>query len=102
MLFKSYQKKSNHFSIEVLASNGRFKFENNGDISWQEFIQSDSSYRDEILSENVTFIKGDMQRYQYNIADQFNLALLQKENTLCTGLEGLEIIQNLEHLISSK
>lgn len=74
-----------HFTVEVVAANGRLCYEQSGEILWQAAVPHPllSGYRR--LDATSEAIPNDMNRYQYRIAEQLSLALQGRKHSLCTG-----------------
>jgi predicted dehydrogenase len=74
-----------HYTVEVVAANGRLRYDQGGKILWQAATPHSvlSGYRQ--LDENPEVIPNDMNRYQYRIAEQLSLALQTSKHSLCTA-----------------
>lgn len=85
-----------HYTVEVVAANGRLRYEQGGRITWQpaESHPTLSGYRQ--LRSAQEIIPDDMSRYQYHIADQLAKALRGSDHALCAGTWAAETQQWLE------
>jgi predicted dehydrogenase len=83
------EKNFSHYTSETIAKNGRLRLETDGTILWQvaESNPYFSGRRKLIVQPEV--IRGDMVRYQLNIAEQLYRALVGKKHALCSGSEAL-------------
>lgn len=81
-----------HNSIELIASNGRLRFEEGGaQILWQGIIEN-SRFKGYItLNENCEFIPTDYDRIQWYVAENLALALDGKNTELCSAAEALTL-----------
>lgn len=79
-----------HYTVEIVATNGRLRYEQGGQITWQATVPHPilPGYRrlDEVPEE----IANDMNRYQYRIAQQLSQALDGRLHTLCLGACAIE------------
>jgi predicted dehydrogenase len=74
-----------HYTLEVIAANGRLRYEQGGDISWQPAVTHPVLPGYRRLDATPEPIHNDMNRYQYRIAEQLSLALQGHKHSLCTG-----------------
>ncbi len=74
-----------HYTVEIVAANGRLRYEQGGEILWQAAVPHPvlSGYRR--LDATPEVIPNDMNRYQYRIAEQLSLALQGRKHSLCAG-----------------
>lgn len=74
-----------HYTVEIVAANGRLRYEQGGEILWQAAVPHPvlSGYRR--LGTAPEVIPNDMNRYQYRNAEQLSLALQDNKHSLCTG-----------------
>lgn len=74
-----------HYTVEVVASNGRLRYEQGGAISWQPATAHPvlAGYRQ--LDPIPETIGNDMNRYQYHVVEQLGRALRGQDHSLCTG-----------------
>lgn len=91
-----------HYTVEIVAANGRLRYEQGGAIAWQPAIPHPqlAGYRQ--LQAFPVNIESDMNRYQYRVADQLSRALNGKDHALCTGESSLETQHWLENLIKER
>lgn len=91
-----------HYGIEVLARNGRLRYEQGGIVSWQPAGQHPILENHRQLQETAEEIKNDMSHYQYDIADQISAALMGKASTLCAGYDGCKVVTLLTNLLTER
>lgn len=91
-----------HYTIEVIAANGRLRYEQGGKIIWQMSQAHPllNNYRQ--LTDSPEVIQDDMNRYQYRVADQLIHALNGDVHHLCEGVEGASNIRLLESMVQGK
>ena len=85
LLCSSREEDYSHYTVEIVAVNGRLRYEQGGEILWQAAVPHPvlSGYR--CLDATPEVIPNDMNRYQYRIAEQLSLALQGRKHSLCTG-----------------
>lgn len=90
-----------HYTVEVVAANGRLRYEQGGAVCWQcaEPHPTLAGYRR--LQPEAEVIGTDTNRYQHHVVEQLYLALSGGSHTLCTGDCALQNQVWLEHLITS-
>ena len=85
-----------HYTVELVAQNGRLRYERGGErVEWQG-IAADAQlpgYR--VLQEPPQLLPADMLRSQMNVTAQLADALAGLTTTLCTGQEGLETLRDI-------
>lgn len=91
-----------HYTIEVVASNGRLRYEQSGVINWQSVSKHPTLDHYRQLKASSEVIENDMSRYQYRIVEQLSKALKGLAHTLCAGEEGAIAVQWLEKLLKER
>lgn len=87
-----------HYTIELVAKNGRLRYEKDGQIIWQPAVLHPTLPNYMQLQASSYAIKNDAQRYQYYVAEQIVSVLNEDVNTLCTGdieINNIELLQKL-------
>ena len=86
-----------HNSFELIAPNGRLRYESGGEhIIWQS-VEEDARFRGYIrLSEVCELIPTDFDRIQWYVAEQLAVALEGRMAQLCSGAEALRVQEVLE------
>jgi predicted dehydrogenase len=89
-----------HYTVEIVAPNGRLRYEQGGVIVWQGVSAHPtlSNYRQ--LQSHGEEIRNDLKRYQYHVATQISQALQKKAHTLCDGVAGSVTVRLLEILLN--
>lgn len=95
----SKEENFSHYTIEVVAQNGRLRYEQGGVIEWQAAGPHPTLDNYRQLQAEAETIANYMSHYQYLVADQLSLALRKSTHTLCTGDSGLMNIQTLVALL---
>lgn len=78
-----------HYTVEIVATNGRLRYERGGEILWQE-VEADAQiagYRR--LARGAQPIANDMDRYQLHVMTELARALQGESHGLCSGEEAL-------------
>ena len=83
------EKNFSHYTFEIVAQNGRLRLETDGKILWQAAESNPYFSGRRKLNVQPEVIRGDMARYQLNIAEHLYRALLGKKHALCFGSEAL-------------
>ncbi|MDA9133115.1 Gfo/Idh/MocA family oxidoreductase [Alphaproteobacteria bacterium] len=87
-----------HNSIELIAANGRLRYENGGRrIEWSDAVV-DANLKNYTFLADPTEIPSDFNRYQWHVIEQLANTLGGKKAHLCTGEEGLQTLEAM-HLI---
>lgn len=87
------------YTIDVVARNGRLRYEQEGSIYWTEALGQQDDFGHRFLSKTSLCLNGDMTNYQYNVAGQLSAHLFGAGHTLCDGEQAVRIISSLEPLI---
>ena len=91
-----------HYTVEVVAANGRLRYDTGGVIVWQESVISPLDCRKRVLGSTVDHIVGDMNRYQHHVADALYRGISDGHSELCDAATGVETIRLLEGLLNSR
>lgn len=85
-----------HYTVELIAPNGRLRYEDAGrTILWQPAVPDPSIAGYTVLQPTPEAIISDMQRSQWNVADQLAEALDGRSAHICDGVEGLRTLEAL-------
>lgn len=85
-----------HYTIELLASNGRLRYERGGaEILWKKTAKDSAFEGYTILDETQEVIKSDLARAQWHVADQLAESLYGREAQICSGTEALRTLETL-------
>jgi predicted dehydrogenase len=91
-----------HYTVEVVAANGRLRYEQGGVIEWQAAGPHLTLVGYQQLQLESEIVGNDMNRYQYQVAEQLSRALRGAAHTLCTGACAVETQAWLEELINDR
>lgn len=91
-----------HYTVEIVAANGRLRYEQGGVISWQSAGQHPTLEHYRQLQKPGEEIANDMDHYQFNVASQISHALQGKIHTLCDGATGVANIRLLTSLLNER
>jgi len=92
-----------HCAIELLAPNGRLRYDRGGQqISWQAAQPDPNLQGYSTLSAHTETIASGMDRYQWHVADQLSAAFDGRESCLCTGVEALTTLESLQTIIETR
>jgi predicted dehydrogenase len=96
VFLSSREEDFSHYTVELLVSNGRLRYERGGRmIEWQGVEADPQLAGYTVLSPQVDVIPTGMDRYQWHVADQLSAALDGKPAHLCSGVEALQTMQTL-------
>ncbi len=90
-----------HYTIELIAANGRLRIEKNGDIGWQPAVNHPTLVGFRQLAQSSDIIQNSMPKYQLMITNELYKALTQQNHALCSGRDGLSIQKCLSELVTS-
>jgi predicted dehydrogenase len=90
------EEKFSHYTVELIFSNGRLRYEQGGGkVIWQG-VGGDQVFAGYcVLDEEETCIRADMDRVQWHVADHLASSLKGKNAEICTGEEALRTIEVL-------
>lgn len=91
-----------HYTVEIVAANGRLRYEQGGELSWQNAVLHPTldAYRQ--LQPLPEIIVCDMNRYQFRVAEQLSRAMRGAAHTLCSGASAAETHEWLEKVINGR
>lgn len=88
------------YSIELLAQNGRLRYEEGGrSIEWRPAIKDNQLQNYTFLSKQPEMILNDFDRYQYQVVHQLARALAKQPASICTGIDALETLRNIQTIL---
>lgn len=91
-----------HYTIEIVASNGRLRYEQDGEIFWQKTAKHKSIENYRQLNSDIEIIKHNTSQYQYNVADHLYLALSDQAHELCSGVQAFETMTWLHKILDER
>jgi len=92
-----------HYTIELLSPSGRVNYSRGGEDVYLQKVRKNpivQGYRH--LSPDIIKIKNDMNHYQLNVLNQIYNVLNEKEYSLCSGIEGMQTITNMQNILMGK
>lgn len=94
------EEKFSHYTVELLAQNGRLRYEQGGRrIEWQP-VHADTKLKDyHVLSPGIEVIPSGMDRYQWHVAEQLAESLSGRPAQLCCGAEAFRTLESILHII---
>lgn len=78
-----------HYTVEILAANGRLRYERGGEILWQGVEVDERIAGYHRLARATQPIANDMNRYQLHVMTELARALRGESHGLCSGEEAL-------------
>ena len=97
----AWEEKFSHHSVELLAQNGRLRYERGGEsIAWQAVASDDvlNDYR--VLSGQEQAIESGMSRYQWHVVDQLARSLAGDSSELCSGNAALATLRSMRSIVA--
>ncbi len=89
----AWEEKFSHYTIELLHSNGRIRYEDGGHLIYTNNIENDNIFSEyKTLTANI-IMDNEMNNYQYNVLTELSNYLKLKKSTICTGDEALETLE---------
>jgi predicted dehydrogenase len=89
-----------HYTVELVARNGRLRYERGGDrVEWLGIVDDPHFAGYRVLEEQARLLPADMARCQLNVTTQLASALAGRSTTLCTGQEGLETLREIAGVV---
>jgi len=100
MFLRSPIENASHHSIEMLASNGRLKYDFNGEvIEWYPLMQGDSLSGSRSLSRTAQTIRSELSFYQLHVLNQVSRSLAGRHAALCDGYDALETLSDMHSIL---
>ena len=102
MFIAASEENFSHCTVEVVAANGRLRYEHGGAIFWQSIAphQTLKGYRQ--LDPLPEIIGNGMNHYQYHVVEQLHMALGGAQHTLCSGAWAAKTQASLENCINNQ
>lgn len=96
------EKNFTHLTVEIIAKNGRLRYEKAGKIIWQgiEEDQTFDGYRRLVSEEEV--VSSDMSRYQLHVVEDLWLSMHGDEKILCDGEDSLSTLSWLDRVFKNR
>ena len=91
-----------HYTVEIVAANGRLRYEQGGVIAWQSVSFHPQLADNRCLQTPGETIADDMNHYQFRIADQLARAIRGETHSLCQGEDAVRTHHWLETLFKDR
>lgn len=89
-----------HYTVELLAPNGRLRYEQGGEtISWQGTTADPAYPGYTVLAATCESIVTSFARTQWHVADELAHALSGRQARICTGTEALRTLESIHSLL---
>jgi predicted dehydrogenase len=89
-----------HYTIELVAKNGRLRYEAGGEkIEWQGIVTDPAFQGYTVLDPTAEEIATNFNQVQLQVVDELYMALQEKSQKICTGedaLQTLKVLANIE------
>jgi Predicted dehydrogenases and related proteins len=91
-----------HYNIELIAGNGRLRYEQGGSqIFWQEVIADSTHEGYRILNPVPETMNSNLNQIQWYIADQLSVSLMGQEAQICSGKDALETQETINRIVTN-
>lgn len=98
----TWEEAFSHHTVELMSTSGRLRYEYKGQsIHWQASSPDPLLPRYRVIDQHPEIINVDMNRYQLNVANHLELALIGKPSSICSGLEALMTLQSISKIIET-
>lgn len=88
-----------HYTIELVATNGRLRIEHGGQkLIWQKAHADSVVIGYTVLSDIEEVVQSDMSKSQFNVIEQIVAELSGEESNLCTGSDAILTLETLEKI----
>ncbi len=91
-----------HYTFELIASNGRLRYEQSGQITWQPVVPHASLKEYKTLQLGGELIPSEFDRYQLNVLDHLALLFSGAPHSLCSGKQALENLIVLDQVLKQR
>ena len=90
-----------HYAIELLAENGRLRYEQSGNrIAWQQAVSDPVYHGYTILDDTEELIPADMDKAQWHVVNQLNMAIEGQHADICNGQDALRTLELMSEIKS--
>lgn len=91
-----------HYTVELVAPNGRLRYEQSGArILWQPTMSDASCEGYTVLDPVEEIVASDLDHIQWHVVDQLAASLCGDAAQICTGAEALQTLEHLEQIRAS-
>lgn len=98
----AWEEHFSHYTVEIVAANGRLRYEQGGVISWQGVSSHPQLADNRCLQTPSQNIANDMNHYQFRMTDQLARAIKGETHSLCQGEDAVRIHYWLETLFKDR
>ena len=103
MFLAAREEEYSHYTVELVASNGRLRYEEGGElVEWQQAVPDRVVPNAMILSPVREVIASGMRRSQWHVADQLARALNGGKASLCQGSSALATLEAMHRLLEMR
>lgn len=103
LFLSAWEERFSHYTVELLASNGRLRYEQGGrHVFWQSTCTDTNLRQYTVLSDQLEAIVSGMEHYQWHVVEQLVLALGGCKAHLCTGAEALKTLETIKRIIKNR
>jgi len=93
----------NNHSVELIAANGRLRYEDSGrSIEWRTVSLDAGTQFEQRLSNSTEVIDSDLSRYQLHVLDNIALCLSGGEGRFCSGGQGLQTHEYVSRILEAR
>ena len=97
--FAAQEEDFSHYTIELVAKNGRLRYENGGEkILWQSIVTDPAFKGYKILDSIGEVIISDYKQVQLQVVDELYKTLQGKSQRICTGERALQTLKELANI----
>jgi len=91
-----------HHTLELISSSGRLRYDEGGKkIIWQSLNNHLVAKKLKVLNSLVEIIENDLDRYQWNVANQLANYFIGKPYELCSGDDALITLKSMSQICES-
>ena len=98
----AWEEQFSHYTVEIVAANGRLRYEQGGAIAWQGVSSHPQLADNRSLQTPGQTIVDDMNHYQFRVAEQLSKALKGDAHSLCMGEDAVRTHCWLETLVKDR
>ena len=93
----------NHHSAELIAANGRLRYEDSGRlIEWRAVTLDTVAQFEQRLGNSTEVIESDYSRYQFHVFDNVALGIAGKLGRFCSGAQGLATHEHVNNILETR
>ena len=97
----AWEEAFSHYTIELVSPGGRLRYDQGGElILWQPAVPAPNMQGGNLLSKRPEQVASGMDRYQWNVAEQFARALDGGNAHLCSGQDALQTLESMKQVFA--